>query len=87
MPSSDSEDSDASTTSDPKFLGGKRAALTDDEIKTVEAIRDAFKATDSAYCCSGHVPTEVKRPAIFYAVTPATFATEWTKDEMPIPSW
>ena len=76
-------------TRKPRLSGDafdERAALTDDEIKTVKAIRDAFKTTDSAYCCSGHVPTQVKRPSIFYPLTPATFATEWTKDETMIPT-
>jgi hypothetical protein len=66
--------------------GEKRAPLTDEGKEIVMALRNAFKATDSAYCFSGHVPIEVKRPAIFYAVTPATFATGWTKDETPIPT-
>ena len=82
---SDSEHSGASETSTGS-LDGERAPLTADEIKAVKAIRDAFKATDSAYCCSSHVPAEVKRPTIFYAVTPATFVTEWTKGETQLPS-
>ena len=86
MSCSDSGHSDASKTAKPKFLGGRRAALTRHEIETVKAIRDAFKATDSVYCCSGHVPAEVKRPAIFYALAPATFATEQSEHEMPIAS-
>lgn len=88
MPYSDSEhsDSDASNTSGPELSGGKRAALTDDEIKTVKAIQAALKATNSAYCCSGCVPLEVKRPMIFYAVTHAMSVTEWTKGETPIRS-
>ena len=66
--------------------GDERGPLTDGEKEIVMALRNAFKAADSAYCCSGHVPIEVKRPAIFYAVTPATFATDWTKDATPIPT-
>ena len=77
---------DAPNTSQPGLSGDERAALTDDEIKTIKAIQEAFRATDSAYCCSGHVSPEVKRPTIFYAVTPATFATEWTEGETPIPA-
>ena len=83
MPYSDSEHSNASRSS---LLAGARAALTDDEVETVKAIRASFKATASAYCCSGRVPLEVKRPTIFYAATPVTFATEWMKGETPIPS-
>ena len=82
MSYSDSEHSDSSSTSESEDR--VRAPLTDEETKIVEAMLDAFKATDSAYCCSGHVPAEVERPGIFYATTPATFATKWTKDETPI---
>jgi len=79
MSDSDSEHSGASMIED-----GVRAPLTDEETKIVEAMLDAFKATDSAYCCSGHVPVGVARPGVFYAITPATFATEWTKGETPV---
>ena len=33
---------------------------------------------------SRRVPVEVTRPGVFYAVTPATFSTKWTKNETPI---
>jgi len=68
MSDSDSEHS--------RIEDGVRAPLTDEETKIVEAMLDAFKATDSAYCCSGHVPLEVARAGVFYAVTPATFTTK-----------
>jgi hypothetical protein len=84
MSDTESEHSNASNTSDSGSLCDERAPLTKPEIKIVTAMRAAFKKTDSAYCFSGHVPTEVKRPAIFYATTPATFATEWTKEETAI---
>ena len=84
MSYSDSKHSGTSNNSNPVLLDGERAPLTDDEIKTVKAIRAAFKATDSAYCCSGRVPVEVKRPTVLYAHTPATFATEWVNGETPI---
>jgi len=82
MSDSDSEHSDAPETSKP--ANRVRAPLTDEETKTVKAMLRGFRATDSAYCCSGHVPVEVERPGIFYAITPATFVTKWTKDETPI---
>ena len=82
MSDTDSGHSDVPKSSMP--ANGIRAPLTGEEAKIVGAMLDAFKATDSAYCCSGHVPTEVARPVIFYAITPATIATNWTKDEMPI---
>jgi hypothetical protein len=81
---SESEHSDASKNSNSGSLGDERAPLTKQEIKIVTAMRAALKKTDSAYCFSGHVPAEVKRPAMFYATTPATFATEWTKVETAI---
>lgn len=84
MPYSDSAESEASLTSG--LVGGKRAALTAHEIKNANAIRNAFKATDSVYCCSGHVPLEAKRPTVFYSITPATFITPWTQGETPISS-
>ena len=88
MPYSDSEysNSDEYNTSGPELSGGKRAPRTDDEIKTVTAIQAALKATESAYCCSGCVPLEVKRPMIFYTVTHAMSDTEWTKGETQIRS-
>lgn len=65
------------------FNNAPRDALTDNEMKTTEAIQDGLN-TANPCCCSGHVPVEVTCPGIFYAATPATFSTKWTKNETPI---
>jgi len=55
-------------------LHAPRPSLSKDEVSVVMALRHALKATDSTFCCTGHVPLDVKRPVIFYATTPAIFA-------------